>query len=176
VQRGGKLVVRDCWYECNWAPFHMFLRGNGSFTLDSAYDAQYTHPTLKGVGVSYDFKEWHGRFVSLNVGADNSSGNPEIACNGDCTGAQLLFLGNAGMPAPQAAAGAWLGDINRRVDKEFTVNPTDIPATRLRDLLSDDRTMRFQPLTPLPHGITDLRLTRIWTWNGRVGLHLKDNE
>jgi len=173
VQRGGKLVVRDCWYENNWLPFHMLLHGNGRFTLDCAYDAQFTHPTLKGVGVSYAFTDWHGRFVSLNVGVDNTGGNPEISCAGDCAGGQLLFLGNSGIPAPLAGAGAWLGDLNRRLGTEFLANPPNLPANRLRELLSDDREMRYQPLKPEPPGITDLRLSRIWTWNSRVGLHLQ---
>ncbi len=176
VQAGGKLVVRDCWYESNWAPFHMFLRGNGRLTLDSFYDAQYTHPSLKGVGVSYAFDGWHGRFVALNIGGAYTKDNPVLSFSGDCKGAQVLFLGagsDEGSPAPQAGAGAWLGDFNRRIGKVFQANPAELPAVTLRDLLSDARETRFQPLTPLPAGTTDLRFARIWTWNGRVGLHLK---
>ena len=176
VRDGGKLVVRDCWYESNWAPFHMFLRGDGRITLDCFYDAQYTHPSLKGAGVSYAFDGWHGRFTSICIGGHYSADNPVLSFAGDCQGAQVLFIGNsgdAGTAAPQAAAGARLIDLNRRAGAIYQPNPAQLPADEFRDLLSDARSGRVQPLVPTPAGATDLRLSRIWTWNGLVGLHLK---
>jgi hypothetical protein len=176
VQQGGKLVVRDCWYESNSKSFHMFLRGDGRLTLDCGYDAQYTHPSLKGAGVSYLFDGWRGRFVSLNIGGHYSADNPPTAFAGDCAGARLLFIGNAGdpgTPPPVAPAGAVILDLNRRMGSAVQANPAAIDADFVRDLLSDARTSRVQTLAPLPAGITDLRLSRVWTWNGRVGLHLK---
>ncbi len=89
VQAGGKLFVRDCWYESNWTPFHMFLRGDGRLTLDSFYDAQYTHPTLKGVGVSYAFDHWQGRFLALNIGGAYTKDNPVLSFAGDCAKARF---------------------------------------------------------------------------------------
>ena len=153
VQAGGKLLVRDCWYESNWTPFHMFLRGDGRLTLDSFYDAQYTHPTLKGVGVSYAFDHWQGRFLALNIGGAYTKDNPVLSFAGDCAKAQILFIGagsDEGTPAPQAGAGAWLGDFNRRIGKDFPPNPAQLPADRIRDLLRDDRETRFQPLAHCP--------------------------
>ena len=175
VREGGKLVVRDVWYESNWAPFHMFLRGNGRFTLDCAYDAQYTHPSLTGE-VSYVFDGWKGQFSSICVGGAYDAANPVLSFAGDCQGGKVLFLGNGGdkgSAAPQAACGAMLVDLNRKIGSTFQPNPAKIPVDELRDLLADDRSARVQPLTPTPDGVTDLRLSRIWTWHGEVGVYLK---
>lgn len=90
----------------------------------------------------------------------------------------MLFLGSGGAstnPAliPRAESGVALFDLNRRQDKVFRPNPLPLPAEAVRDLLRDAREARVKPLAPLPPGVTDLRLDRVWTWNGRVGFHLK---
>lgn len=175
VHDGGRLVVRDCWYESNWAPFHMFLRGNGRLTLDCFYDAQYTHPKLKGVGVSYAFEDWTGRFTSIAIGGHYTSDNPVASFAGNCNGGRVLFLGNGGdtgSTPPVAAANIELVDLNRKIGETIVPNPPSISEAFVLDMLRDARAARVQPLTPTPDNATDLRLTRIRTWNGQVGLHL----
>jgi hypothetical protein len=153
----------------------MFLRGTGRFTLDCAYDAQYTHPNLKGVGVSYVFENWSGRFTSICIGGHYSADNPVLAFQGDCSGARILFVGNtgdAGTPVPVAPVGVQMTDLNRRAGPSYQPNP-DVSADAIRNLLADARTARFQSLVPTPADATDLRFSRVWIWRGRVGLHLK---
>lgn len=175
VRNGGRLVVRDCWYESNWAPFHMFLRGHGRLTLDCFYDAQYTHPKLKGAGVSYAFEDWTGRFTSIAIAGHYSSDNPVASFTGIGHGGRVLFLGNggdAGSTPPLATADIRLLDLNRKIGGTIVPNPPSIPEAFVLDMLRDARAARVQPLTPTPDDVTDLRLTRVRTWNAQVGLHL----
>ena len=112
VRDGGKLIGGDCWYERNWAPFHMFLRGNGRLTLDCFYDAQYTHPTLKGVGVSYAFENWRGRFASISVGGEYTADNPVLSFGDDCRGGEVLFLARR-QPAGRVPRGPGMAPLYR---------------------------------------------------------------
>jgi len=178
VARGGKLVVRDCWYESNWAPFHMLLDGEGRLTLDCFHDAQYTHPSLKGAGVSYAFEDWKGRFTAINIGGHYNRDNPVLSFTGNCRGGDVLFIGgggDTGTTPPREEAGAQLLDLNRKIGVEIRRNPV-FNRNWLLDMLTDARQARVQPLAPTPGRVTDLRLERIRSWNGQVGLHLGDGQ
>jgi hypothetical protein len=177
VVDGGLLVVRDTWYESNWAPFHMRLRGNGRFVLDTGLDAQYTHPNLKGAGVTYALEDFTGTLAVLNVGGHYNADNPALAFTGDCTGARILLLGMSGregwLPDPAKNAGAKLTWLNVRNDANIAPNPAPVDPAMLAAFLAPTRAARLLPPAPRPAGATDVRVYRIRTDNARVGMAVR---
>ncbi len=177
VMDGGTLLVRDTWYESNWAPFHMRLRGNGHFILDTGLDAQYTHPNLKGAGATYTLEDFTGTLALLNVGGHYNADNPALVFRGNCAGARVLLLGISGqngwLPDLTKTAGAKLTLLNARSGAAIARNPLPADPDALVAFLAPTREARLLPPVPRPAGATDLRLIRIRTDNARVGLCLR---
>jgi hypothetical protein len=178
VRDGGYLLVRDQWCENNNLPFHMFLTGNGHLTMDTCKESLYLHPTLKGVGASYRFKDFTGTFTMLNVSGETYE-NPLMSFTGDCRGARILGIGNGGdgnprwLPDPANTAGATLGMLLPRRNIPDLPNIGDTSPVFVKAMLRHTRAARPEPLAATPAGITDLRFSRIYTERARVGLYLK---
>ena len=178
VRNGGRLLVRDQWYECNWAPFHDFFDGRGQFTLESALEAPFTHPTLKGHGTCYALKDFTGQLALVNVGYDLQKENPLIGFDGACDEARVLMLG-LGVAVPTQALrlegaqthGARVTVVNTR-NAASGVDDLNVDPVFVRMMLEHTRSMRFEPRMASLAGVTDLRLYRVWTEYARVGLHL----
>lgn len=178
VDNGGRLLVRDMWYESNWAPFHIRFEGSGRFTFDCAYDWPFTSKAIKGpAGYTFDTFRGKASFISIiGVFDDNSH---QMAFAGDCSDANILLAGTraplTALPEPTDAAGATLHRLATLADLAPVKSTTPDPAW-LEDMVSQTRTARPQRPAPSPAGITDVRLYDIWTDGGRIGLHLKGQD
>lgn len=178
VRDGGHLVVRDQWYESNWAPFHMRLTGNGRFTLDNGLEAAFTHPNLKSVSPMYVLQDFTGTLALLNVGTDGSNNNPLVSFSGNCQGAKVLLLGVKHEAGNFIAGEDTRGASVTKLHLRSGIHPVEAPGVdenNIRLLLQDMRNLdRDLPWAgaAAPAGAGDVRLIRVATENPRIGLHI----
>ena len=172
---GGRLLVRDIWYEysapCSWAR----LSGSGTFTVEGsriALPANHTPPAIQ-------LNSFRGTATFLTSRFDD-----RIVTGGDGSGLRLLvlgFLGGFNLPdfminesSPKAAS-AFL--LNRDALRGGSSVPIDdigqADPAFLRETLAQTRAEHAGIIDQLPAKITDLRLYRVMVENGTVGIHLE---
>lgn len=182
VQDGARMLVRDTWYENNALPFYTGLSGKGLLTIDTMFNANYDHPTLKGCSPTYDLKDFTGTLVLLNNMFARPFPKPAeekmLGFRGDCAGATVLSVNvrDARSFLPETPANVTAGHVNYHTG----VKPDDMLGTVgkgdpawVTALLA--HTLDAQPieLITLPAGVTDARFYRVYTGDGRVGVHLR---
>jgi len=177
VQNGGRLLVRDIWYESGEFPRFMQCRDSGSFTLHGAMVA-----TAKREGIpALEFDGFQGDLTFLTSILHSGSQSVPIVTKGPGTDMNVLLLGvqmgigdgylinNApdarialleSMQYTPGGGGKPVPDVGS-VDPDF-----------LRRMLAPTRSMKPKPLDPIPAGLTDVRLYRIGVYNAQVGIHL----
>jgi len=92
VKSGGRLIVRDTWYESNWAPFFSTVEGTGELVIDCCLDAVYTHQKLKGIGPAYRLRNFQGRLLLIAQGGFYTKDNLPIKLEGNQRG-EVILLG-----------------------------------------------------------------------------------
>jgi hypothetical protein len=173
VAQGGRLLVRDIWYEGQIWHF-MHFTGRGEFTYHSGNIAPYQPPPT-GEAVM-DFDGFKGDVTFSQIEPMNGPIRVKDAPN-----LQLLMIGLITRDAPlqlQDAGGAQVAFLSGRVVRQAPTGSDALPDLGAWDplwvkaRLAVLRETAPQPLTPIPDGITDLRLYRVMTY-GKEGVRLE---
>jgi len=169
VADGGKLVARDLWYESNWAPFHIILDDTGELTIDTALDATFTHPKLRGDAASYQLQHFAGTLNLLNIVGTYRKDNPVLAGQ-PAAKARIALLGVAGKDAAAFTLPPAV-DLTAQLRAGPQWLPRPIPdADALRRALHATRTAdRAHTTGPAPSRQV-ARLQRLITHHARIGL------
>jgi len=180
VEQGGRLLVRDIWYESGSWPGFIQFSGAGTFTLHGAQMAVKAAEETPAVELS----DFHGKVTLLNVFLTTVDPKlpARIRLTGDGRGLKLLALGIQGNKPQQyllnEARGAQVALLNSRWAEdsgETTAVPDEGAADPafLREMLAETRSARPRLLTPVKDGLTDVRLYRVFVSNTQVGIHLR---
>src|SRR5262249_22747907 len=164
VSAGGKLLVRDVWYEgAPSSPAYLHLTGSGTVTMEGlmvALSIDQSTPT-------FDINNFKGNATFIN---DYTNGN--WAVSGDGTQARVLGVGlNEITPdityfsnnASPAATVGLLQSMNAitNLGAYPTPNMGTLDDTFVKDMFVQTRGEEPRMLAELPAGVTDLRLFRV---------------
>jgi hypothetical protein len=175
VQDGGQLLVRDTWFEGATTRF-MRLNGSGVFTLHGAMIALYAPVS----NATVEIDDFRGQATILETYFTTSN----LRVTGDGQATKVLGLGLAGnLPnyftndSPNAQV-MLLGSRTSNPDipvklpiPNYTNQVSSMPEF-VRQMLAQTRSERPQKLTPLPDGVTDVRLYRVSVEGPLVGILL----
>lgn len=166
VERGGRLLVQDCWYE---GEGRIFMRpaDTGTLTLNNVRIAP-TDPNHGGAADGVlEIDDFQGAISLLNAWFLETS----VKVTGDGSGTDLLLLGCYGTPnITQPVTPTYLDNQspNARVEHWFSESDSrQIPHTTepdpvfLRKMLGQVRNEKPRRLVPLPEAVTDVRLFRV---------------
>jgi hypothetical protein len=180
VRNGGKLLVRDMWYETsgsatNLSPRFMLCTNSGWFTLHGAQVA--LSQTQSGVPV-VEVSNFVGRLSFLTTQFNFTNTNSTFSVDGHQTNTAVLLLNtlNGVEPAfnsvePQTSLLQSFETLDGPIFNPLTdAGPTD--PVFLKQMLDQTRSSRPPLLAPLPSGLTDARVHRVIVENTRVGLRL----
>jgi hypothetical protein len=180
VRTGGKLLVRDIWYETsgsdtNKSPRFMVCTNSGWFTLHGAQVA--LAQTQSGVPV-VQVSNFVGRISFITTQFTFTNTNSAFSVNGHQTNTAVLLLNTLNGVAPSFKSvepRASMLQSFEALDGQ-TVNPmTDLgpkDPVFLKQMLAQTRTSRPSLLTPLPAGLADVRIHRVLVEKARIGIRL----
>ena len=173
VTGGGRLLVRDLWYEAGAGPGFARIHGAAEFTIDGARVAS----SVDGTPPAFDIEDLNGRVAVLNSDLDG-----RILVSGSGAAAQVLVLGmmsERGSPdgfvnRASPAARSLLVSSRHLAGFPMSLGTRSLPLPDagtssfefVRSLLAQTRAERPAPLTSLPAGVTDARLFRVWVTRG----------
>lgn len=179
VTDGGRLLVQDIWYESGSQPRFMRLSGAGELTL---------HGAIMACALSEDdhepaieLNDFSGRLAFLNVQWSGGGDSMRLLCRGEGKHTQILALGaQVGRNGPRFDNQSPQAVLAVLQAMRFTDGggATPIPDIGAADrdfilaMLASTRAERPRPLTPIPHGATDVRLFRVMSSQGRDCLRL----
>ena len=166
VSGGGKLLVRDVWYEGSPSPAYLHLTGSGTLTMEGLMVA---YSLINQSTPTFDINNFKGNATFIN---DYTSGN--WAVSGDGTQARVLGVGlNEITPtttyfsnnASPAATVGLLQSMNASTTWMGSAYPTPNTGTLddafVRDMFAHTRGEEPRMLAALPAGVTDLRIFRV---------------
>ena len=173
VTDGGRLLVRDLWYEAGAGPGFARIHGAAEFTIDGARIAS----PVDGTPAAFDIEDLNGRVAVLNSDLDG-----RILVSGTGAAAQVLVLGmmsergspDAFVNRASPAARSLLVSSRHLAGFPMSLGTRSLPLPDagtssfelVRSLLAQTRAERPAPLTSLPAGVTDVRLFRVWVTRG----------
>src|SRR5262249_15036175 len=168
VSDGGKLLVRDVWYEGSPSPAYLHITGLGTLTMEGLMVA---YSLINESTPTFDINNFKGNATFIN---DYTTGN--WAVSGDGTQARVLGVGlNEATPtttyfsnnASPAATVGLLQSMNQTTSgiAEPTPNIGTLDDTFVKDMFAQTRDEEPRMLTALPAGVTDLRLFRVYVAN-----------
>src|SRR5262249_39950391 len=168
VSDGGKLLVRDVWYEGSPSPAYLHITGLGTLTMEGLMVA---YSLINESTPTFDINNFKGNATFIN---DYTTGN--WAVSGDGTQARVLGVGlNEATPtttyfsnnASPAATVGLLQSMNQTTSgiAEPTPNIGTLDDTFVKDMFAQTRGEEPRMLTALPAGVTDLRLFRVYVGN-----------
>lgn len=177
VEGGGRLLVRDIWYESGQYPRFMQCDGSGSFTLHGAMVATAGKEGLPAL----EFNDFKGNLTFLTSILHSNSQAVPIVIRGQGTNTNLLLLGvqmgigdgyltNNSPEAHVALLESMQytpGGGGKPVPDVGTADPDFI-----RHMLAQTRNIHPQSLDPVAPDLTDVRLYRIGAYNAQIGIHL----
>lgn len=177
VERGGRLMVQDCWFE-GPEPGFMRLTDAGTFTLNNALIAA-GDPNHGGAGEGLaEIGDFQGPVSLLNTTFTHT--RAVVSGNGSAT--DVLFLGCVGLDVLGATNGETYLDNespNAHVEQLMSASSgLQIPNAGnggpvfLRQMLSQLRTETPRRLVPLPAGVTDVRIYGVGVEACKVGIRL----
>ena len=165
VSGGGKLLVRDVWYEGSPSPAYLHVTGSGTVTMEGLMVA---YSLINQSTPTFDINNFKGNATFIN---DYTTGN--WAVSGDGTQARVLGVGlNEITPtttyfsnnaSPPATVGL-LQSMNAGNSLGFaypTPNTGMLDDNFVKDMFAHTRGEEPRMLTALPAGVTDLRLFRV---------------
>jgi hypothetical protein len=179
VSDGGNLLARDIWYETGNTNQPLFMRctNSGWFTLHGAnIGPAWSQTNLPTVEVS--------NFVGTATFLETqfSFPNTSLAVDGQGRQTAVLLLGtvNTSDPrfnSPQAQVSLqqsfkYSTNNNGAFTAMGSIGPSD--PDFLRKMLRQTRAAKPAALAPLPAGVTDVRLNRVFVEGGRAAIHLKN--
>jgi hypothetical protein len=173
VTQGGRLLVRDIWYEGQiWHFLH--LTDHGEFTYHSGNIAPYKAPP--GDGAVIDFDAFSGDVTLSQIEPMNGpirvKNAPQL---------QLLLLGLITREAPLQLEESGDSRVEFLSGRQFRADGTGSDALPeigswdpawVKARLAVLRETSPQALTPIREGLTDLRLYRVMTY-GKEGVRLE---
>lgn len=173
VTDGGRLLVRDIWYETSSYPRFALFQGKGTFTLHAGRVAT---PGKAGNPPVVEINNYDGKVTFINVNLVQGSGEvtPKVLVKGEGKRTKVLLLGCMGDGEDDLLVNQ--SPYAQVVSLEpFKMLPgggaQPIPSigkaepSFILDMLSQTRAEHPRPLTPLSKGVTDLRLHRLTVWN-----------
>jgi len=173
VANGGRLLVRDTWYETGQFPRFLRAEGAGEFTLHGA-DVSTVYRERDPMIEANDF---HGKLSFLNTIFGTKDTQVNIHGDGRETKALFIALGNRSdflaNESPNARVALlesfryWLGGRALPVSDRGAAD-----GTFLREMLAQTRRERFRSLDPVAPEATDLRMYRVSVANTRSGIRL----
>jgi len=176
INNGGKLLVRDIWYEANGtnsSPRFMVCTNSGIFTLHGANISPSKASLTAPVVLASNFV---GQLTFLS--SEFTTSNCVVSVQGSTTNSVLL-LGtvNSNVPrfnSPQAQS-SLLQSFQSYSDGTFNPMTSSGPysADFLRAMLAQTRNGKPPILRPLPADTTDFRMHRVQIQGGRIGIHLQ---
>lgn len=176
VNNGGKILARDIWYEAtgtNSSPRFMVCTNSGCFTL---HGANISPALAKLSAPAVAVTNFTGQLTFLAT--EFSSSNNLVSVRGAGTNTSVLLLGTQQASEPDFSATNAQMSLQQSFQTTDGVNFNPMPARGpysadfLRAMLYQTRHGRPPFLTPLPTGVTDVRLDRIFVEGARVGIHL----
>lgn len=194
VQNEGRLLVRDIWYEGDsWSL--MNLTGSGEF----AYHCGFVAPAdpnhidksldwerdLRKSLAALQFNGFKGKLAFTLVSVNGAT----LGIMPPSTDIKLYLLGFMTNQKMDFGGAAVKGQVVAehikafRKDKhpDYPNQPTGLDAVDgvgkalpafIREMLTPLRTVKPQPLTPLPDNVSDVRFYRVWA-NGKNGVHVQ---
>jgi hypothetical protein len=176
VSNGGKLLVRDVWYEAvpsTTSPRFMVCTNSGWFTLHGAQVAPAQSRTNIPV---VEISNFVGRlsFISTQFTFTNS----QVSVSGNGANTAVVLLATLTGSEPEfSASQAQMSLLQSFQTQDYQLfnpfadtGPND--ANFLRQMLAQTRNSRPAPLAPLPSGVTDVRIHRVMVEAGRIGVRL----
>jgi hypothetical protein len=178
VSNGGKLLVRDMWYETsgpatNQSPRFMLCTNSGWFTLHGAQVAlSQTQSQVPVVEVS----NFVGRLTFLTT--QFSFTNSTFSVDGNQTNTAVLLLNTLHNNIPSLNSTQAQASLLQsfQVTDGPTFNPISATGPTdpvfLKQMLAQTRSSRPRLLTPMPPGRADVRIHRVLVEGARVALRL----
>jgi hypothetical protein len=173
VVNGGRLLVRDTWYETGQFPRFLRAEGAGEFTLHGANVATVYREHVPMIEVN----DFHGKLSFLNTIFGTKNTQVNIHGDGQGTKAVFIALGNRSdflaNESPNARVALidsfryWLGGRALPVADRGTADDAF-----LREMLAQTRREQFRSLDPVAPDATDLRMYRVSVGNTRSGIRL----
>ena len=168
VSAGARLLLRDLWYESGAGPGFANVHDRATITVDGARIASPPNQTTPAFAVT----NLIGRAAIVASHVDD-----RIVVSGNGSAAQVLALaifaqqGAAGYVVNDTTPGAQVALVNSRHGAKAnrssaTPNLGTADATFIDALLQHTRTTMPGALVPLPPGVTDVRMFRVWVTNG----------
>jgi Pectate lyase superfamily protein len=168
VSGGGKLLVRDVWYEGSPSPAYLLVTGAATVTMEGLMVA---YSLINQSTPTFDINNFKGNATFIN---NYTTGT--WAVSGDGTQARVLGVGlNEATPtttyfsnnASPAATVGLLQSMNQTTlgIAEPTPNTGTLDDTFVKEMFAHTRGEEPRMLTALPAGVTDLRLFRVYVSN-----------
>jgi len=179
VTEGGRLLVRDIWYESGSEPRFMRLSGAGELTLHGAIMA--CAPPRNGAEPAIELDDFSGRLSLLNVQWSGGGESMRLLCRGEGGNTRVLALGaQVGKDGPRfenqsPQARLAVLEAMRFVDGGGATPIPDLGEADpefIRTMMASTRVERPRPLAPVPPGATDVRFFRVVSTQGRDCLRL----
>jgi hypothetical protein len=177
VENGGRLLVRDIWYESGEFPRFMQCRGSGSFTLHGAMIA-----TARKDGTpALEFDGFQGSLTFLTSILHSGSQSVPTVIKGSGADMNILLLGvQMGIGSEYLTNNSPGARVALLQSMQYTPGGggTPVPevgkadADFLRRMLAQTRFAKPKPLDAVPPEATDVRLYRVGVSNAQVGIHL----
>ena len=178
VAAGGRLVVRDIWYETNHAPRFVRLTDRGDFTLHGAIVAL---PRKSGQP-AIEIDGFRGRIALLGVNFNRVGGEdvPAVIIRGENEQTRVLALGCTGQGdyfVSHSPRGQVARLLSAQSDKGGGFVPLEDSGAAheqfVLDMLQATRAIRVDKRTTAVDSATHVRLNRVFFRNPTVGLELK---
>ena len=176
VADGGRLLVRDTWYETGDRPRFLRMTGAGDFTLQGAEVAVFGKEGEPAIELD-DFRG-NVSLLSTQLGSVNPKVPTGISVTGAGAGTSLLLFGMQRGDKDflnNTSPGAMVRQLFcRQMITGGETHPLDDVGTAdeafLRKMLAMTRSARPTTLTPVKGGLTDLRTYRLRVDNALVGI------
>jgi len=177
VQNGGRLLVRDIWYESGQFPRFLQCRGAGSFTLNGAMIAT---AQMEGIP-ALEFDDFKGDLTFLTCILHSNSQRVPIAVRGPGANTNLLLLGvQMGIGSGYLVNDSPAARVALLESMQYTPGGGGAPVPDLgkadvdflRKMLAQTRWAKPKPLSIVPPEATDVRLYRVGVSNTQVGIRL----
>jgi hypothetical protein len=191
LQNGGRLFVRDIWYEGD-AYSLMNLSGSGQFAYHSGFVAPYAGFD-DTIIVRHSLENWEADvrktvaplqfdgFTGAITFSLISTNGADIRIVPPSAGLKLYLLGFSTNKNIDLGGAAVTGQVVAENMKVYRKDATGLDAVDglgkatpafMREMLAPVRTVKPQPLTDLREGVTDVRFVRVWT-TGKNGLRIE---
>ncbi len=177
MENGGRLLVRDIWYESSQFPRFMRCRGAGSFTLNGAMIATAQKDGMPAL----EFDDFKGDLTFLTSILHSGSQSVPTIIKGPGADMNVLLLGvQMGIGSDYLTNSSPGAHIKLLQSMQYTQGGGGTPVPDvgtadvdfIRQMLAQTRFARPRPLDAVPPEATDVRLYRVGVSNAQAGIHL----